>query len=654
MRKKRNNLEERGKDGRPLGWILLRRGFPFLPFRQGSVEALWPMSSRLPLNIQAALADGSKRRADDEIKPKFVSREERERLEMERRETEEERRRQEQLEEQQRRQDYLSGKIAGSQDMEVTYESTLSKEELDAIKQRHLGGTEKKVKKLRRFGDRRKLFDWEDEDDTGTTPAYTAIMNIGRASVKSKHDLELTEAHWTRKRLSEMKERDWRILKEDYNISTQGGSIPHPIRFWDESGLGNLILDSLDRYGFEEPTPIQRQAIPIALQKRDLIGIAETGSGKTLAFLLPMLSYIATLPRLSDERALDGPYGLILAPTRELALQIEQETKRFGQAFGFRSVAIVGGHSVSEQSMHLRRGVEIVIATPGRLRDCLEQHVLVLNQCYSVVLDEADRMIDMNFEEDLNFILQSLPANNAKPDSEAAERPEELSKYRFRQMTMFSATMPPSVERLAKLYLRRPVIVTVGNAGQAVDRITQTVEIVAEHEKPNRLISVLKDFSPPMIIFVNQKSTVDALYSRLTAHGYKAIALHGGKGQDQREAAISQLKQGTKDILIATDVASRGIDVKDISLVLNYDMAKTIEDYVHRIGRTGRAGKQGAAMTFVNDRDTDVFYDLRVMLQKSANANMPPEFVNHEAARQKPGTVQQKRRHEEQIFAYGV
>jgi ATP-dependent RNA helicase DDX23/PRP28 len=221
-------------------------------------------------------------------------------------------------------------------------------------------------------------------------------------------------------------------------------------------------------------------------------------------------------------------------------------------------------------------------------------------------------------------------------------------------MTMFSATMPPSVERLAKCYLRRPAIVTVGNAGQVVDRIAQTVEIVAEHEKPNRLMTILKDFSPPMIIFVNQKSTVDALYTRLNTHGYKAIALHGGKGQEQREAAISQLKQGTKDILIATDVASRGIDVRDITLVLNYDMAKTIEDYVHRIGRTGRAGKQGTAVTFVNDRDVDVFYDLRAMLQKSANTNMPPEFANHEAARQRPGAVQQKKRHEEKIFAYGV
>jgi len=214
--------------------------------------------------------------------------------------------------------------------------------------------------------------------------------------------------------------------------------------------------------------------------------------------------------------------------------------------------------------------------------------------------------------------------------------------------------MPPAVERVARMYLRRPATVTVGEAGKAVDLIHQTIELVDEHTKPLRLLSVLDLSELPAIVFVNQKTTVDAVCTRLSHHGFKTIALHGGKGQDQREAAINQFKSGTKDVLVATDVASRGIDIKDIKLVVNYDMAKSIEDYVHRIGRTGRAGNEGSAVTFLTEKDTDVYYDLRMMLQRSKNTSVPPEFLNHDASRNKPGTVQQKKRHEEKIFAFGV
>lgn len=584
-----------------------------------------------------------------------MSREERERLEIERREKEEEQQRVEQLEEQKRRRAFLEGKNSNgvTDSMETEDRHTLSQQDLQLIKERYMGGSHKSGKKLRRFGDRRSLFEWDESDDTSLNQQADVKANGYNKRNKSRFDVE-KDVHWTKKTLAQMKDRDWRILKEDFNISTQGGQVPNPIRFWRESELNESIQSAIERIGYDEPTPIQRQAIPIAIKKRDLIGMAETGSGKTLAFLLPIFQYIMNLPRLNSENALDGPYALILAPTRELAQQIEKVAQKFASHLGYQCVAIVGGQSVAEQSMKLRRGAEIVIATPGRLKDCLEQHVLVLNQCYSVVLDEADRMIDLNFEEDLQFILKSLPSSNAKPDSELAEDPTFLSKHRFRQMTMFSATMPPSVERLAKLYLRKPAVVIVGEAGQVVDRIEQNIEIISDSEKPSRLISILEEFDAPVIIFVNQKTTVDMLYNRLTTLGFRAIALHGGKGQDQREAAISQLKVGTKDILIATDVASRGIDVKDVKLVLNYDMAKTIEDYVHRIGRTGRAGKEGHAITFLTDKDTDVYYDLRVMLQKSSKSSIPPEFMNHEASRNKPGTIQQKRRHEEQIFAYGV
>lgn len=573
---------------------------------------------------------------------------------MERREQEELQREREIKEEQQRR-------LAKSTDMDVTYESTLSPEELREIRLRHMGGAEKRVKKLKRHGDRRNLFEWDAEDDTGTPAAFLATAGRGFSSSQqrgNRFDIEadsVTDVHWSKKPAAKMRDRDWRILREDFNISTQGGAVPNPIRYWEEEEetLGSRLVSIIARLGFENPTPIQRQAIPIALQKRDMIGIAETGSGKTLAFLLPMLAHILNLPRMTSDTALEGPYGLILAPTRELAQQIENEAKKFCEALGFRSVAIVGGHSVSEQSVHLRRGVEIVVATPGRLRDCLEQHVLVLNQCYAVVLDEADRMVDLNYEEDLTYIFHALPTATEKPEA-IAENPSLLSRGRYRQTTMYSATMQPAVERLARLYLRRPAVVTVGEVGTAVDRINQEVIMIGEHEKLTRLSNYLGQFKPPIIIFVNQKTTADLIFNRLKSYGNSTIVLHGGKSQVQREEAIEQLKSGRKDVLIATDVAGRGIDIPDVSLVLNYDMAKTIDDYVHRIGRTGRAGKQGTAITFITDKDTDVYYDLRLMLQKSKNAVVPPEFANHEAARKKPGAVTQKRRHEEKIFAYGL
>lgn len=206
------------------------------------------------------------------------------------------------------------------------------------------------------------------------------------------------------------------------------------------------------------------------------------GSGKTAAFLLPMLVFISELPKLDDSNSANGPYAIVLAPTRELALQIESETSKLAKPLGYRSVAIVGGHSIAEQSFNMRNGAEIIIATPGRLKDCLDQHILVLHQCTYVVMDEADRMVDLGFEADMSFILNSLPVSNTKPDSEAAES-GSLARNRYRQTTMFSATMPPAVERLAKTYLRRPAVVTIGVAGQAVESVEQIVELVAEEKK---------------------------------------------------------------------------------------------------------------------------------------------------------------------------
>lgn len=574
--------------------------------------------------------------------------------------------------------------------------------EAAAIRERYLG-IKKKKKRVRRLNDRKFVFDWDAGDDTSLdyNPIYKEkheVQFFGRGHVAGidikaqkkdqskfygdllekrrteeekdqqiKHAKKLKEKenkrkwddrHWSEKSLEEMVERDWRIFKEDYNISCKGGRIPNAVRKWKEAGLPKDILDSIDMVGYKEPTPIQRQAIPIGLQNRDIIGVAETGSGKTAAFLIPLLVWITSLPKI--ERKIDiidkGPYAIILAPTRELAQQIEEETIKFGKAVGIRTVAVIGGISREEQGFKLRQGCEIVIATPGRLIDVLENRYLVLSQCTYVVLDEADRMIDMGFEPDVQKILEYLPVSNIKPDTDDAEDSQKMlanfnTKHKYRQTVMFTATMPPSVEKLARSYLRRPAVVYIGSVGKPTERCEQIVYMMSQNEKRKKLLNILEaGIDPPVLIFVNQKKGVDVLAKSLEKMGYSATTLHGGKGQEQREYALASLKGGTKDILVATDVAGRGIDIKDVSLVLNYDMAKNIEDYTHRIGRTGRAGKSGTAITFLTPDDNAVFYDLKQVVMASPVSTCPPELANHPDAQNKPGAAVFKKRKDEKIF----
>ncbi|PNF30121.1 putative ATP-dependent RNA helicase DDX23 [Cryptotermes secundus] len=552
-----------------------------------------------------------------------------------------------------------------------------------------------KIRRVRRPNDRKFVFDWDASEDTsiGHNPLYKErhqVQFFGRGNVagidikaqkrhQSKFYGELlerrrTEAekeqekvrlkklkekeekqkwddrHWSEKSKDEMTERDWRIFREEYNITIKGGGIPDPIRNWKQSGIPNEILEIVEKVGYTDPTPIQRQAIPIGLQNRDIIGVAETGSGKTLAFLIPLLTWIQSLPKIERiEDADQGPYSIILAPTRELAQQIEEETNKFGQPLGIRTVVVVGGLSREEQSFRLRMGCEIVIATPGRLIDVLENRYLVLNQCTYIVLDEADHMIDMGFEEDVQKILNYMPVTNLKPDTEEAEDGIKLlanynSKKKYRQTVMFTATMPPAVERLARTYLRHPAVLYIGSAGKPTERVEQIVYILPEADKSRKLLEILgRGVTPPVIIFVNQRKGADALARTLGMRGYDACTLHGGKGQEQREYALASLRLGTKGILVATNVACRGIDIKDVSMVINYDMAKSIEEYTHRIGRTGRAGKHGMAVSFCTKDDSELFYDLKHTILSSPVSTCPPELLNHPDAQHKPSTVVTKR-----------
>uniref|UniRef100_A0A336KD49 Probable ATP-dependent RNA helicase DDX23 n=1 Tax=Culicoides sonorensis TaxID=179676 RepID=A0A336KD49_CULSO len=574
--------------------------------------------------------------------------------------------------------------------------------EAEAIKERYLGLVKKK-RRVRRLNDRKFVFDWDVNEDTSNdynqiykerhhiqlfgrgniagidikeqkrkqskfygdllekrrTDAEKEQEKVRLKKVKRKEDKQKwDDRHWTEKEIDEMTERDWRIFREDYNITIKGGKIPNPIRNWEESGFAKEVLEIIEKVGYKEPTPIQRQAIPIGLQNRDIIGVAETGSGKTLAFLIPLLSWITSLPKIDRQDTADqGPYAIILAPTRELAQQIEEETIKFGQPLGIRTVVVVGGLSREDQGFKLRLGCEIVIATPGRLIDVLENRYLVLNQCTYVVMDEADRMIDMGFEPDVQKILEFMPVTNIKPDTDEAEDASVLlanynTKHKYRQTVMFTATMPAAVERLARTYLRRPATVYIGSVGRPTERTEQIVHMTTENEKRKKLMDILaRGVEPPVIIFVNQKKGADVLAKGLEKLGYNACTLHGGKGQEQREFALASLKNGSKDILVATDVAGRGIDIKDVSMVINYDMAKTIEDYTHRIGRTGRAGKTGIAISFLTKDDSPLFFDLKQIIMQSPVSVCPPELMNHPEAQHKPGTVVTKKRREEKIFA---
>jgi ATP-dependent RNA helicase DDX23/PRP28 len=582
---------------------------------------------RQPLSLEEIIA---KREEENraQLKPQFLSKKEREELAMKKREEEIAAQRKKMEEERENRLKFLQqaqtdqgSRFHNSRERERRQkereESQAQKDkdmELDTIKSRYLGA-EKRKRRARRLTDRKFVFDWDAGEDTSSdfnplyknrhqlqffgrghvagidikaqkkeqSKFYTSLLESRRTEIEKeqaeKHEqkkkdketkVKFDERHWTEKSINQMTERDWRIFREDFNITTKGGRIPPPIRYWTEAGLPEEIVHVISGLGYEEPTPIQRQAIPIGLQNRDIIGIAETGSGKTAAFVIPLLVWITSLPKIVREADVDqGPYAIILAPTRELAQQIEEETMKFAGPLKIRTVSVVGGLSREEQGFQLRLGCEIVIATPGRLIDVLENRYLVLSQCTYVVLDEADRMIDLGFEPEVQKILEHLPVSNMKPDTEDAEDPTKMlakissSSHRYRQTVMFTATMPPAVERLARSYLRRPAVVYIGSIGKPTERVEQIVYMISEPEKRKKLLQILSgDVEPPIIIFVNQKKGADVLAKSLEKMGYKATTLHGGRNQEQREFALSSLKRGDKDILVATDVAGRGIDIR--------------------------------------------------------------------------------------------
>ncbi|CAL9220175.1 unnamed protein product [Arabidopsis halleri] len=402
------------------------------------------------------------------------------------------------------------------------------------------------------------------------------------------------------KDISRMTQDVVNAYRKELELKVHGKDVPRPIQYWHQTGLTSKILDTLKKLNYEKPMPIQAQALPVIMSGRDCIGIANTGSGKTLAFVLPMLRHIKDQPPIE---AGDGPIGLVMAPTRELVQQIHSDIKKFAKALGVRCVAVYGGSGVAQQINELKRGTEIVVCTPGRMIDVLctsSGKITNLRRVTYLVMDEADRMFDMGFEPQITRIVQ-----NIRPD---------------RQTVLFSATFPRQVETLARKVVDKPVEIQVGGRSVVNKDIIQLVEIRPESERFSRLLELLGEWyeKGKVLVFVRSQEKCDALYDDLrTNYGYTCLSLHGGKDQTHRESALSGFKNNVCKLLIATSVAARGLDVKELELVVNFDPPNHYEDYVHRVGRTGRAGRKGCAVTFISEDDAKYAPDLVKALELS-------------------------------------
>ncbi|CAK9176131.1 unnamed protein product [Ilex paraguariensis] len=389
-----------------------------------------------------------------------------------------------------------------------------------------------------------------------------------------------------------------------HEITVTGEDVPPPFTSFEATGFPSELLREVHNAGFSAPTPIQAQSWPIALLNRDIVAIAKTGSGKTLGYLIP--GFIHLKRRRNDPRL--GPTVLVLSPTRELATQIQDEAVKFGRSSKISCTCLYGGAPKGPQLKELDRGTDIVVATPGRLNDILEMRRVSLHQISFLVLDEADRMLDMGFEPQIRKIVKEVPSR--------------------RQTLMYTATWPKEVRKIAADLLMNPVQVNIGNVDELVANksITQYIEVLSPIEKHRRLEQILRSQEPgsKIIIFCSTKKMCDQLSRNLTRQ-FGAAAIHGDKSQGERDYVLSQFRTGRSPVLVATDVAARGLDIKDIRVVINYDFPTGVEDYVHRIGRTGRAGATGVAYTFFCDQDAKHASDLIKVLE-GASQRVPNEL----------------------------
>ncbi|EFJ51752.1 hypothetical protein VOLCADRAFT_103394 [Volvox carteri f. nagariensis] len=411
------------------------------------------------------------------------------------------------------------------------------------------------------------------------------LANAGKPIIKSLYNEHPDVTAFTAERVAEVRS-ERRITIEGFgpedDFEAGGPTDIKPVLAFEHTGLPSDMLHATRN--FVSPSPIQAQCWPIILAGRDLIGIAATGSGKTLGFGLPMLRHIAA-QRDNGVVSGKGPFAIVMAPTRELALQINQVLEEAGSQCSVRTVCVYGGVPKGPQVAALKSGVEVVVGTPGRMEDLLNDGVLQLKKVTYAVLDEADRMLDLGFEPHIRAIMGLTRAD--------------------RQTLMFSATWPAAVQKLAIAFLSHPVKVTIGSQDLAASHsITQRVDVIDPNARDGRLLELLQQYHGAkgrknrVIIFVLYKKEAPRVEQLLSRKGWKAVAIHGDISQQQRTDAVDKFKSGVVPLLIATDVAARGLDIPDVEVVINYSFPLTTEDYVHRIGRTGRAGKTGIAHTF--------------------------------------------------------
>ncbi|HEY8585362.1 MAG TPA: DEAD/DEAH box helicase [Rhodanobacter sp.] len=362
---------------------------------------------------------------------------------------------------------------------------------------------------------------------------------------------------------------------------------------FDSLGLAPALLRALSEYGYAKPTPIQAAAIPPALEGQDLLAAAQTGTGKTAAFALPLLQKLSTAGQTMTRR----PRALILTPTRELAAQIHENVRDYGKHMRVSATTIFGGVSMGPQINALRRGVDIVIATPGRLMDHMQQRTLDLSAVETLVLDEADRMLDMGFLPAIKRILSALPKK--------------------RQTMLFSATFPPAIKTLAMEFMHNAHEISVSAPNTVTALVSHQVHPVDASRKRDLLLHLLAaDSRRQALVFSRTKHGADKLVTFLNASGLRSAAIHGNKSQNARTRALSDFKSGRVTVMVATDIAARGIDIEQLPIVINYDLPSVAEDYVHRIGRTGRAGMEGLAVSLVSHEESGLLYDIRKLLKQ--------------------------------------
>jgi len=398
-------------------------------------------------------------------------------------------------------------------------------------------------------------------------------------------------------------------------IGAESASALEAATTFTELGLAAPILQALDEMGYKTPTPIQKQAIPLVISGRDLMAQAQTGTGKTAAFALPLLQKMLPFANTSASPARHPVRALVLAPTRELAMQVHESVVAYNKNLPLRSTVVFGGVDMRPQEADLKRGLEILVATPGRLLDHATNKIVQLSQVQFLVLDEADRMLDMGFLPDLKRILDLLPET--------------------RQTLLFSATFDDSIVGLAKSFLRNPIKVEVARRNTAAETVEQVVHKVSEDAKLDALVRVVKarDISQALV-FTRTKVAADKLGHRLLKRGIQAAIIHGDKAQLERMAALDAFKQGKVRLLVATDIAARGIDIAELPCVFNYELPHSPEDYVHRIGRTGRAGASGRAISLVSPDEERLLASIERFIKKEFKAEPLPDIAPPTAAPQ--------------------